>query len=155
MPGVVLAEDEPKEYWIDTADEAPLGSIFECVEAPGPAGHWICNLENDRVQIRLSKEDYRRFTVAHGAYKNTQEGQYLMNGVYLPVLIGVLKDADQNVESYDQYRWFSSLDSRLEAVGCRPLGPNAGADRAEDAQRLLESPFPKMPMIANVEADQA
>ena len=155
MPGVVLAEDKPKEYWIDTADEAPLGAIFECIQADAPEGRWVCNLANHRVQIRMSKEDYRRFTIARDLSNNTQEGQYLMNGIYLPVLIGVLKEADQNSDSYSEYRWFSSLDSRLEAVRCRPLGPEAGADRSEDAQKILDSPFAKMPMIASAEADRS
>ena len=40
-PGTVLAEDVPKDYWVDTADEAPLGSIFGHKCNPDlPGGHW-------------------------------------------------------------------------------------------------------------------
>ena len=39
------------------------------------------------------------------------------------------------------------LDQRLEAVGCNPLG-SANENRLLDAQAVLESPFPKMPLIA-------
>ena len=151
-PGFVLAEDKPKEYWIDTADESPIGAAFECVEASdAPKGRWVCNLEAHRVQIRMSKNDYRRFTASRSLSNNTPDGQYFMNGVYLPALIGVLKEADQNPDAYSEYRWFASLDNRLDDVGCSPIGSATGVDRAEDAQKVLDSPFAKMPLIANIE----
>ena len=151
-PGFVLAEDKPKEYWIDTANEAPMGAAFECVEASdAPEGRWVYKLEGHRIQIRMSKNDYRRFTVSRSLSNNTQDGQYFMNGIYLPVLIGVLKEADQNPDIYSGYRWFASLDDRLDDVGCSPIGAGTGIDRSEDAQKVLDSPFVKMPIIANVE----
>ena len=151
-PGFVLAEDKPKEYWIDTADEAPIGAAFECVEAPdAPEGRWVCKLEGHRIQIRMSKNDYKRFTVSRSLFNNTQEGQYFMNGIYLPALIGVLKEADQNPEIYAEYRWFASLDNRLDDVNCHSIGTGITVDRSEDAQKVLDSPFAKMPMMANVE----
>ena len=48
--GSVLAEDEPKDYWVDTADEAPLGSIFghkpsSCIAD----GRWTYEFTEDRI----------------------------------------------------------------------------------------------------------
>ena len=61
---------------------------------------------------------------------------------------------DQNVADYSDYQWFASLDQRLQAVDCRELGL-ADADRLTDAQRVLDMPFTKMPLIAEAQSDLA
>ena len=149
--GAVLAEDVDKEYWIDTADEAPLGSIFGHKPLDTVVdGHWEVELDQDRVWIVMSAADDARYEAARKRTNNQAEGQYLMNGLYLPALLSVLKDVDQNPAEYEGYRWFASLDQRLELVGCLPLGsPNS--NRLADAQKILEHPFLKMPIIAQAE----
>ena len=149
-PGMVLAEDKPKEYWIDAADEAPLGAIFEHIPGGREDGRWSCNLAYHRVRIQLSDADSNRFMLARDGANNTPQGQYLMNGLYLPVLIHVMNEADKNSQEYAEYRWFTSLNSRLEVLGCKELGSDS-VDRAIDAQKVLEHPFIKMPMLAEVE----
>ena len=150
-PGSVLAEDQPKVYWVDTADEAPPGSIFMLDKRSDLSdGQWQCDLYAERVTIVMSPADYRRYTAARERANNTPSAQYLMNGLYLPALIHVLNDADRDVDVYSEYRWFASLDRRLEAVGCGRLGSKK-ADRLVDAQKMLESPFAKMPIIALAE----
>ena len=151
--GSVLAEDEPKVYWVDTADEAPLGSIFVLDQQSSVAdGLWRCNLHQDRVAIVMSPADYRRCTAARDRANRTADGQYLMNGLYLPALIQVLCAADRDQAAYADYRWSASLDQRLEAVGCEPLGSDR-AERAVDAQKVLEAPFAKMPIIVMAESE--
>ena len=151
-PGVVLAEDKPKEYWIDVADEAPIGAIFEHRPGSRQDGGWECNLDSDRVQILLSDIDSNRFQQARESVNNTPDAQYLMNGLYLPVLIHVLSAADGNQDIYEEYRWFDSLNRRLEAVGCKELGAPS-VDRSIDAQKVLEHPFVKMPMMAETDEE--
>ena len=153
--GAVLAEDVPKDYWVDTADEAPLGSIFGSKLNPDLTdGPWDYELAGDRVFIVMSKADFAKYTGARDWANKRPEGQYLMNGLYLPALMAVLHEADQNPDEYSDYRWFMSLDQRLESLGCKPLG-SQNVDRLLDAQRVLESPFAKMPMIAQAEAENA
>lgn len=151
-PGVVLAEDKPKEYWIDAADEAPIGAIFEHRLGARQEGEWQCNLDGDRVQILLSDTDSNRFQHARESANNTPDAQYLMNGLYLPVLIHVLSAADGSRDAYEECRWFDSLNRRLEAVGCKELG-DSSADRSVDAQKVLEYPFVKMPMMADADEE--
>lgn len=151
--GAVLAEDVSKDYWIDTADEAPLGSIFGHKHRPDlPDGRWEYELGEDRVWILMSSLDAQQYEAARKQADNQPEGQYLMNGLYLPALVAVLNDVDRNIDEYGDYRWFSSLDHRLEAVGCRRLGSD-GSNRLVDAQKILDSPFPKMPLIARAIMD--
>ena len=151
--GAVLAEDVSKDYWIDTADETPLGSIFghKC-RSDLPDGRWEYELAEERVWIVMSNADAAQYEAARERANNQPEGQYLMNGLYLPALVAVLNDVDQDPQDYSDYRWFASLDQRLEAVECQPLGA-ASSNRLVDAQKLLDSPFPRMPMIANTEND--
>ena len=146
--GAVLAEDVPKDYWIDTADEAPLGSIFGHKPRSDIAdGRWEYELDEDHIWIVMSDADAQQYQTAREQTGNQPEGQYLMNGLYLPALIAVLNEVDQNPDDYRDYRWFSSLDQRLEVVGCSLLGENS-SNRLVDAQKVLDSPFPRMPLIA-------
>ena len=154
-PGAVLAEDIPKDYWIDTADEAPLGSIFAHKSHPDiKDGRWDCVLEDDHVWIVMSDADSQQYQSAREQVGNQSEGQYLLNGLYLPALIVVLNEVDKNLEEYQDYRWFSSLDQRLEDVGCSPLGKK-GSNRLIDAQKVLDSPFLRMPLIARADMDDS
>ena len=146
--GAVLAEDVPKHYWIDTADEAPLGSIFGHKRRSDlPDGRWLYELAEDRVWIVMSNADAAKYEGARKRANNQPEGQYLMNGLYLPALVAVLNDVDRNTSDYSSYRWFASLDHRLEDAGCQHLG-SENSNRLIDAQKLLDSPFSRMPLIA-------
>ena len=146
--GSVLAEDEPKDYWVDAADEAPLGSIFGHKPSSDLLdGRWICELAEERVWIVMSNTDSARYMAARDRVNNRPDGQYLMNGVYLPALVAVLNEVDGNVEDFQDYRWFAFLDQRLADVGCSLLG-STNANRLVDAQIILDSPFPKMSLIA-------
>ena len=115
--GAVLAEDVSKDYWIDTADEAPLGSIFgHKHRADLQDGRWEYELAEDRVWIVMSNLDAQLYQTARQQADNRPEGQYLMNGLYLPALVAVLDDVDRNVEEYQNYRWFSSSISALKPL---------------------------------------
>lgn len=153
--GAVLAVDEPKEYWIDTAEEAPLGSIFgHKRQADLPDGRWNLEFAEDHVWIKMSETDAAQFEAARNQANNQPDSQYLMNGLYLPVLLAVLNEVDRNVADYQEYRWYTSLDRRLSSLGCPPLGETT-ANRWIDAQKVLDSPFRKMPMIAEAPTDNS
>lgn len=151
-PGAVLAEDVPKDYWVDTANERPLGSIFGHKQNTGlPDSRWDLELAEDRIWIVMSPSDSARFEAARERSNGRLEGHYLMNGLYLPALVAVLNQVDQCADDYrDDCRWFASLDERLEAVGSSPLGSDS-SNRLIDAQKVLDSPFLKMPLITEAE----
>ena len=139
--GSVLAEDEPKDYWIDNAEEAAIGSIFEVAEDKGISnGRWRCALHTQKVRLQMSSDDYRRFGIVRKRVNGMPEAAYVMNGMYLPALVYVLQQADIEESSYSSYRWYRSLNARLQECGCEQLGKSQ-ADRLADAQRLLEEPF--------------
>lgn len=146
--GDVLAEDEPREYWIDTAEEAPIGSIFHLQKDPAlPDGRWNCDLANDRVVLRMSDGDYARFMEARSRINGTPDAMYVMNAVYLPAVLYALEEADRDEEAYVDLRWYRSLNTRL--VDCERPELGQGRDRLDDAQRLLEQPFAGLPLLAD------
>ena len=145
--GTVLAVDEPKSYYIDNAEEAPIGSIFETKPvATARDGRWSCSLEGERVTVQLSTNDHRRLTTARNSLAGKADAAYLMNGVYLPALHHVLVEADLARDEYESRRWFRSLDAKLIERKLQPLGAER-ANRLDDAQRLLEDPFRSMPCL--------
>ena len=140
--GSVLAIDKPKSYWIDRADESPLGSIFVHEPKSGIQDEqWTVNLEAERVEILMSEETSSLFkSVRDDRLRNEADVHYLMNSLYLPALITVLYEADRASEYYEDYRWFSALDALLEKKNFPQLG-SSNADRSSHAQELLSSPF--------------
>lgn len=151
--GSVLAQDTPKEYWVDTAEETPVGSIFTLGgDRALKTGTWRCRLAGEKIEIQMSEGDYERFVVARNRVNRTADAQYLMNGIYLPALVWVLQEADGNEESHASRRWYRALEAQLERAKCEALGADA-ADRLMDAQRLLELPFPRMPLMVDGDAD--
>ncbi len=152
--GSVLAQDEQKDYWIDRADEAPIGSIFEIGGTKDvEEGCWRCELDSERVVIRMSGADYERFEAARSRLDGTVEAEYLMSGLYLPVLIHVLHQADRANGEYLERRWFASLNARLQKLGLRQLGAD-NEDRSLDAQSLLEKPFDRLLSVTSDEQER-
>lgn len=153
--GSVLAEEEPKEYWIDTAEDASIGSIFKVQPTNDAAldqGIWRCRLDEQKLILEMAVPDYERFVSAREKMKDTADVQYLMNAVYLPALVWVLQEADRGGDEYEDLRWYRSLNARLgDTAGCGKLGVK-GADRLKDAQRLLHAPFGRMPVVTEVDA---
>ncbi len=144
--GTVLAEDMPKDYWIDIADEKPLGSIIGHKSASSIGdGHWKIEIDDDRIWIVMSNADSEQYNKARDRVNETSEGQYLMNGLYLPALVTALHKIDQDAKGYFDCKWFASLDKRLEDIGGSELGTNA--DRLVDAQKILEAPMLRMPLF--------
>ena len=146
--GSVLAEDESERYFVDPEYESLIGSIFKIRTQPRlPDGRWTYHIEEDYIWIAMSQRDERTFNEVRLECKTGAEGYYLINGLYLPVLVASLNDIDRNRDEYVEFKWFASLDRRLEEVGCRLLGSD-GINRVEDAQRIFESPFLRMPILA-------
>ena len=146
--GAVLAEDEPKEYWIDTAEEAPIGSIFELRENRSlTKGSWNVQLDDERVILHMSVPDYQRFCDARSRVNGTPEAAYIMNAIYLPALIWTLQEADRDPDSFRDNRWYRSLDARLSDCECAVLG-SLDENRLTDGQKLLEQPFANLPLMA-------
>lgn len=145
--GAVLAMDTPEAYWVDTADESPIGTMFRLTKDPkAEEGLWSCVPEEDRVELRMHPRDHTKFTEVRRRVGTASE-DYLMNSVYLPALTHLLVLVEADPSEYESYRWFETIAKRLNEVdGCRPIH-DRGADRLMDAQRILEAPFARLPVL--------
>lgn len=142
--GSILAEDEPREYWIYPEAESSLGSFMTHKKLDGlEDGTWSFNFGNEKIEITMSESTLERFESARDYSTSKSEANYIINGLYLPVLTAVLMLADNDIEEYAECRWFNALDIRLGQVNCPALGEKSKS-RYLDAQKILESPLNDM-----------
>lgn len=141
-PGMVLAADEPREFWIEPPN-VPCASIFKLVATRDiEDGQWRCDPESQRVALQLSESDYAKFNKLRSIPHNPLAVASIMNGVYLPAVAWALNTGDNDEDGvFQNYRWFRSLDNRLAEIGCRALGQGTSEERFLDAQKLLDNPF--------------
>ena len=113
-PGSVLAIYETTDYQIDTIDEEDIGSIINIVPASTvEPGHWSCNLDSDKIEILVATEDFENICNIRTKINRTDGAVFLLNGFYLPVLVYVLMEADNNFKEYEGYRWCAALNNKL------------------------------------------
>lgn len=143
-PGSVLAIHDTHDYRIDTVDEEDIGSILNIqVDSNIKQGYWTCDLYDDRINILVAQEDGNDIYDIRKKINGTNGATYLLNGFYLPVLVYVLIEADKNVGDYEEYRWFSALNKRLEFLESDRLG-SSNSQRLADAQKLFRGPFGRL-----------
>ena len=154
-PGSVLAVDQPSVHWIESANETPISSVFQVAPEDGiDLGTWKCDWhrDDDFVTLLLHPSDYERFQSARRQAAARQTAMYIMNSVYLPALAWLLVEADGvGVEELSGRRWFDALNSALLRAGCTEI-ETEGANRLLDAQKILEQPFGKLPLLHELEA---
>ena len=146
-PGAVLALDIPKRYHIDNAEELTVNSILEVQPGNPEKGQWDCDFDAERVKITMSNEDYQKFCFARQERIGRVEQAYVLNSIYFPAIYHILITADAEESTYMERRWYRALDKRLEEIEAGTLG-ETGRNRLQDAQRLLENPFSRLPFIA-------
>ena len=105
----------------------------------------------DFVTLLLHSIDYERFQNARQQASAKQTAMYIVNGIYLPALAWLLVEADRaGTDELNQRRWFDALNSALLREGCTDVGAKE-ADRVLDAQKILQQPFGKLPLLHDVE----
>ncbi|MCY3567323.1 MAG: hypothetical protein OXH38_01750 [Chloroflexi bacterium] len=152
--GCVLAVDKPSVHWIEPANETPISSIFQIAQDQSvERGTWKCDLHRDPdfVTLLLHPDDYALFQDARRQASRMQTAMYIMNGIYLPALAWLLVEADRaGEEELGERRWFDALNSALSRAECSNVGTE-DADRLLDAQRILQRPFGRLPLLHGLE----
>lgn len=152
LPGSVLAVEPPSAFWIQPSDETPATTVFRTSrDVSQERDEWKCFLHDNYVLIQFNPEDFDRFKVARARALADGTSNYLMNGVYLPALSWVLSEADKDADTYRDYRWYGAVEDALSRIGCRPIGDGESANRLVDAQKILESPFGRLPFLSSLE----
>ena len=150
LPGSVLAVEPPSAFWIQPSDETPATTVFRTEgDVSQERDEWKCFLHGDYVLLRFNPEDFERFKVARARALTDGTADYVMNGVYLPALSWVLSEADKDTEMYAEYRWYGAVEDALSRNGCKSLGDGDSANRLIDAQKILGSPFGRLPFLSS------
>lgn len=133
-PGQVIAKGMELRYSVEHVENSLICAVF---------GHKLDNtlketdsiyeLWHDRVWISLEEDVLRSWELVWVGKGFSKE---FLGTIYLPILTEVLKGLDSLADGKRDHAWCRFLDRRLGEQRSRPLG-TPGADRLEDAQRLL------------------
>ena len=155
--GSTLAVGEPHSVYIDMAEESSVASIFR-LDADSSIledGLWNCDYtsDEDQVTISLSESDYDKTNSVRINASSGDANESLLNGVYFPALVWLLQEMDHLTENggtheFSERRWFRSLEAKLEEMNCRKIG--TGTERLQDAQKIFEHPFSRLPLDLDV-----
>lgn len=156
--GAVLATDTPQSFWLQALENVTIASIF-CLKTSKSveAGTWEVGLENKRIQLLFSEKDKDKLDAARGAAKATGDGMHwapIMNGLYLPALIWVLEQADNQKSDLEKWDWYAALSTLLEHRGAPPLGAQDARDRVKDAHILMKAPFGDLLSLLNRRSEE-
>lgn len=139
-PGSVLAMGKFRTYYIDTTFLRPISSVFRIDFKSMEGMIFKYDISGDLITIFMSEKIKKEFDAnkAHGK----RLGVFLA-GVYLPVLVSVLRDLDADPEEYSGRRWEQAIRETLRKHDLRSPEENADAsdDRLFDAQTILRNPL--------------
>lgn len=139
-PGSVLAVGRPEIYHIDTTFLGPISSVFRIVDRSMGAGVFKYEIDDEMIAICMSEKTRKRFDALRS---NARSLRQVFAGVYLPLVVSVLRDLDRDPERYSGYRWARAIRQTLTRLGLRlpEENTNDDADRLHDAQVILREPL--------------
>jgi hypothetical protein len=113
----------------------PLETIFTLAVSPGLAdGRIAIDLEADRIRILVSQATHESIN----RYRGYIGGKaILLNGVYLPAVMEVIRNLSVERERHEQRRWYRPFTAKCEHLNINLENP----DLLESAERLLSYPY--------------
>lgn len=134
-PGDVLAMQAPVHYWWDVEQIRPIGTIFELVESAAPKpGSFAVSWEEDKIQIRMRRDDKDRFATAR---RTREQKPTLLMSVYFPALMETLRVMSDSEGDHGDKKWFQAIDYKMREKGLE-LSPDKILNIA---QELLGMPL--------------
>jgi hypothetical protein len=116
----------------------PLETIFTlAVSEEMPEGRIGIDLEADRIRIIVGKKTHESINLYRGS---TIGRPILLNGVYLPAVMEVLRGLASDRQLYEQRRWYRPFVAKCEHLSIDLSDPSL----LEDAQKLLSDPYRRL-----------
>lgn len=137
----LLAVGDEGSFTVDRKRLKPLESIFELAsDDTAEEGTFKVDTDNERICILVNP-----LTKAHidGVRYNQRGKSILLNTVYLPALMEVFSQIQQNGTLPEQYAWFRVFKAKCDALNIDPMTCQV----LEAAQILLATPFLKLQPI--------
>lgn len=142
LPASLLAVGEESTFSVDRKRLKPLESIFE-LAADDTQEEGLIKVDTDGQKITLlvhpeTKEDL-------DGIRNSSAGQaILLSSVYLPALMEVFSQIQQNDNSCEKNSWFRVFGAKCDGHGIDPMN----CSPLDASQTLLGIPFLKLNSIA-------
>jgi hypothetical protein len=116
----------------------PLESIFTlAMNEEIPDGRIVVHLESDRIQVVVGKKTHASISL----YRGSGIGRaILLNSVYLPAVMEVLRNLGSEQQLYEQYRWYRPFVAKCELLSIDLSDPPL----LDAAQRLLLDPYQRL-----------
>ena len=111
-----------------------------------PDGRWVYELAEDRVWIVMSNADAAKYEGARERVNQSARRPVPHERFVLACIGSGIERVDRNASDYSSYRWFASLTTAWKTLGSTSW--QREFHRLIDAQKLLDSPFSRMPLIA-------
>lgn len=128
--GDILAIAPPRRFVLDVEWDplrAPMQSIMRIVRDERETGPMIANLEGEKIIVRVSSQDYDRYSVRKG-----NSPDVLHAAIVLPVLVQAIIKKDE--QEHQECLWSHRLGELLERIG-------DDEDPLVAAQLLLQLPL--------------
>lgn len=143
--GTVLALGPEMIVHVGHEKLAPMETIFTLSQSPDiPEGEFRLQLDGEKISIQTAPGTYRK---AYRLRGNAEGRAFLLNGLYLPVVMEVISCLKDGTTAYQDKKWFRIFNAKCEHLNISYTG-----DIFESAQKLLKSPFNKVEVKEDVAA---
>lgn len=117
---------------------APMESIFHLAKKLDlQDGEVVLDLDGPKIKILVNEKTFESVNI----YRGKKQGRaVVLNGLYLPAVMEVLRSLSGNAQSYEGYKWYAPFMAKCVHFGI----DTADAEPLEHAQILLARPLDRL-----------
>jgi|LSQX01.2.fsa_nt_gb hypothetical protein len=133
--GDVIAQDEPKVFYIERDYFKPITSVFDLVKKDDlNPNEWTVSLSQDRVHIEVSGKMKETIDRIRSAKENRA---ILLNSIYFATVVHVVQQLKDAYGEYECYHWAEVVKRQIHNKGI----DLDSTDAYRIAQVLMEDPL--------------
>ncbi len=133
--GDVIAQDEPKVFYIERDYFRPITSVFDLVKKDDlNTNEWTVSLSQDRVYIEVSGKMKETIDRIRSAKENRA---ILLNSIYFATVVHVVQQLKDAYGEYECYHWAEVVKRQIHNKGI----DLDSTDAYRIAQVLMENPL--------------
>jgi hypothetical protein len=134
--GAILALDDEYTTYVGREKLAPMESIFSFGKKEGMReGEFEVDLNKDKITILASQTTFEAVNKMRGMVTHKP---FLLNGVYLPVVMDVLAALKDGGAEYEECQWYRIFMAKCDFY---KIDPAKNCEILKSAQMLLQNPF--------------
>jgi hypothetical protein len=135
--GDILAFDNPQSFYITRDTFRNITSLFDySANVNISVGEWDVSLDSDRIKVEVNPIQLPILRTAEGTNKNKA---VLLSGIFLPIVIQIINEMNNNSEEYGDLKWFKVIEQKRVS-----LQHSIAKNPVRVAQALLKHPLLKL-----------